>query len=475
MISSSFSFLGAFAQVGGIPALDSPLSEFSCQLRKQSYIDGVLEDQAHCSGVFIKTSLFVTAAHCFKGDYAAGDLTQRNDVRYTITCPGNKTVSVKETFLNPEYFYEMNSQEGPLAKKECVNSNNQYICGRDFLTSPKKDIALLRTEEITWNPPTLPKMETRKPKIDELLRKNQCSFLGYSPSLCDSSTGKGCLRNSIDIELKPNGFISSERLLGQKGDSGAGVICKSDDGDHYHVGVYASTNGDRQITPNSENSEFLSQFDSQSLPTPLHFSDDFIDGYLLENTLKEKLKDRVLFMTSFGYGFESLLPLYNEINKLLESPLSEYLTRNAINLEIDRFNESGKTQINPVSGRLKLSRLSTFEEMEQAILQYKLLLKAKVKALRIKETFRQNNIELLLPLVDSPTRIIDDFETLEGLLERDLFLQMMEGKTVKVTVYDEASYKASYFQNELTLYNGFSLKEVIDVLVRHGSLNLYQN
>ena len=247
----------AFAAGKGstMPWQNSPLDERGCALRIRFSIHSSLPpiDEITCSGTMINSHVFLTAAHCF--NMIPPPLTSL----FYVQCPGGRNADVREIFVHPGYDGKIGEGE---IDPSIIRSRNSKFDAALVVTSrlPISQVAFAKANE-----------------SDQLLNRNECQILGYSPLRCDTNN-KNCAKAvPIDLHGVTRDFINSKSVQLEVGDSGAGLFC-SDNGDrHKFVGIAVSEDLKHGYVRLENIQDFIRTVLAGNYPKPRHYSQNYLE------------------------------------------------------------------------------------------------------------------------------------------------------------------------------------------------------
>lgn len=234
-------------------------SRYQCMLVR---FDKASNFQHICAGTYLSKNVFVSAAHCYDILDGGRKLTSEDERVYGVTCDNGESVQqVKAVAIHPyynvneEYYYSNYAHE-------ILNPKDSQV------QIPYNDIALSWTEDVGIDAfPSLPEKES---SALSSYKPDSCHFMGFAPKYCDYETGEGCFRtgftpirnqfneailcdykmgrdcflNVMDQEFtndeSPLMFsVASEQNNISFGDSGAGLICDTNENTDVLVGVFS--------------------------------------------------------------------------------------------------------------------------------------------------------------------------------------------------------------------------------------------
>lgn len=320
--------------------LDPNSPDYQCMLDR---IEDSFRYSHHCSGTFIAKNIFVTAAHCLKvvDLYSIPSRVEP----YRVRCFGSQTLAVKSMHIHP-YFYSLGRSFSYIPEYEDLKFDPILS---SFYHEFYNDIAIVITENASIDKfPILPNENDQVP-----YKKRTCSFLGFSGDHCDRTSGMGCYRDKLSLELSDkepldhlcneksgkkclfakefNEFASQniplrlslvgsveEKEVYSFGDSGGGIICSTKD-QQILAGV-VSTIGELGIVNIKNKIGFIKQF--LSLPPDERSSVQI--GPELSPKYRKVLDQAPVLLPFFKTLYKSLVGL-NEKVKPFAMPNSDYL------------------------------------------------------------------------------------------------------------------------------------------------------
>jgi hypothetical protein len=195
-------------------------------------------------------------------------------------CPGGTSHRVIGTIVPQNYFNELRKN-----KSNEIGPRGQHYSDTRFDFS----VLIVETENTSNTFPILPDFPLNTKEVAN------CRMIGFSKKHCSDPTGKNCFREiASPLERNVPGFLSTNKEeIGDKGDSGAGVVCDKD-GKPYLVGIYVSRKENENIIDMFYHHRFLKEIlsaDVKSLNfqvSKLKISNEWISQQLIEDELTEK-------------------------------------------------------------------------------------------------------------------------------------------------------------------------------------------
>lgn len=336
--------------------IDSNAPGFQCSLNFHSKLTN--ESGITCSGTYINDRIFVTAAHCFSiTDIVA---YPNSNYEYYVKCYNQKKKTVKEISIHPQYYqYSLYDKQ--------ITMPPRYLDPKFKKLSaiPHNDIAVLLTDPISLA--KYAKLPELKSNVPIFYQKDSCRTLGYSPTYCNSKTGKGCYRTNFNLELfhhkslmdffcnqeTGEGCFSSVKynentnknspflinlssyktkfLKMGKGDSGSGILCKDKNDNEVLAGIF-TLDFVRLNTVNTVNKlnfikshiditeeQFIDLSQQVQISPSLMFSNQRRDNInLLLRRAKHSTLAHTIYINVYGSKFNSVL--YQIYKYMIDNP-----------------------------------------------------------------------------------------------------------------------------------------------------------